>query len=130
LNFCFLLIFSWKKIATEFCILGHLQSIRCLNSKEIKQQNSIKVICTSFRSGFFQLKIKKKTKIQNLTTISIFDTSNMPWSAQKTKSGWLCKYLKSVKTPATEFKVTSLSVEWKKFHINFTRWFENGWWIP
>ena len=34
---------------------------------------------------FFQLKIKKKTKIQNWTTISIFDanfnTLNMTWSA-------------------------------------------------
>ena len=33
------------------------------------------MIFSSFRSDFFELKIKKKTKIQNSKTISIFDAN-------------------------------------------------------
>ena len=58
-----------------------------------KLQSSITVICTSFISDCFQLKIKKKTKIQNSTPISIFDTnfktSNMTWSPHQSYSFWL-----------------------------------------
>ena len=54
LNIWFLLIFSWIKSSTEFCILGQHQArlLRCLDSKEIKLQSSIWGICTSFRSVF------------------------------------------------------------------------------
>ena len=70
LDLCFLLIFRWKKkTATKFCILWFVLLLYLI---------------------FFQLKIKKKTKIQNSKTISIFDanfnTSNMTWSAH------LCAY--------------------------------------
>ena len=50
--------------------------LRCLNSKEIQLHSSLRVICISFRSDFFQLNIKKKTKIWNsTTTISICDAN-------------------------------------------------------
>ena len=71
LNLCFLLIFSWKKWDQIFHFVAPSSYLRCLNSKEIKVQCSIRVIGTSFRSDFFQLKIRKKTKIENSTTISI-----------------------------------------------------------
>ena len=69
-NFCFLLIFSWKKPGPNFAFSDTFKLLRCLKSKQIKLQSSIKVICTSFRPDF-----KKKTKIQNWTTISIFNTN-------------------------------------------------------
>ena len=73
-----------EKLWPKFTVWGVFKPLRCLNTKEIKLQISIGMICTSFRSCFFQLKIKKKTNIQNSTIISIFDanfnTSNMTWS--------------------------------------------------
>ena len=48
-----------KKLQPNFAFLGEFKQLRCLNSKEIKLQSSIGVICTSFRTDFFRLKIKK-----------------------------------------------------------------------
>ena len=85
LNLCFLSIFSWEQNSIKFCIWCTFKLLRCHNSKEIKLQSSIRVMCTSFKSDFSQLKIKKKTKIQNWMTIPTFDAnfsfSNMTCSA-------------------------------------------------
>ena len=56
-NLCFLLIFSWKKAATQ---IYNFKLLRYLNSKEIKRSGSIRVICILFDLIFFQLKIKRK----------------------------------------------------------------------
>ena len=62
LNLCFLLIFSWL----NFAFWGTFKLLRCINTKEIKLQSSIKGILTSFRSDFFswKLKVKQRFKIQ------------------------------------------------------------------
>ena len=67
---CFLLIFSWKMLQPNFAFWDTFMLLKCLNSKEIKLQSSIRVICIMFDLIFFQLKIKKKTEIPSSTTIS------------------------------------------------------------
>ena len=67
-NLCFLLIFSWKKLGLNFAFWDTFKLLKCLNSKEIKLQSSIRVICTSFRSDFFfswKLKRKQRFNIQH-----------------------------------------------------------------
>ena len=71
--FFFLLTFSWKKLKIKFCILGHLQ--KRLNSKKIKLQSSIRVICIILDPVLFSseyLKDNKDSKIDDN-----FKTSNM-----------------------------------------------------
>ena len=67
-NLYFLLNFQLKKkTVKEFCILWHLQAIRCLNSKEIMLKSSIRVTCTFYRSDFFfcwKWKRKQRFKIR------------------------------------------------------------------
>ena len=69
--------FSFHFLQPNFVFWGNFKLLRCLNSKEIKLQSAIRVICTSFRSGFF-------------LTISIFDanfnTSNMTWTPHKSSN--------------------------------------------
>ena len=49
-----------KKLRSNFAFWDTFKLLRCLNSKEIKLQSSIRVIFTSFRSDFFlQLKDSK-----------------------------------------------------------------------
>ena len=45
-NICFHLIFSWKMLKPNFAFWDILMLLRCLNSKEIKLQSSIRVICS------------------------------------------------------------------------------------
>ena len=81
-NICFLLIFSWKMLQPNFAFWDIFMLLRCLNSKEIKLQNSIRVICIIFDLIFFQLKIKIITNIPSSTTISTLrQASNMTWKA-------------------------------------------------
>ena len=47
-NICFLLIFSWKMLQPNFAFWDIFMLLRCLNSKEIKLQSSIRVICIIF----------------------------------------------------------------------------------
>ena len=63
-NICFLLIFSWKMLQPNFAFWDIFMLLRCLNSKEIKLQSSINVICIIFDLIFFQLKIKRKQIFQ------------------------------------------------------------------
>ena len=63
-NICFHLIFSWKMLKPNFAFWDILMLLRCLNSKEIKLQSSINVICIIFDLIFFQLKIKRKQIFQ------------------------------------------------------------------
>jgi len=73
LNLCFLFKFQLKKnLQPNLAFLGTFKLLRCLNSKEIKLQSSIRVIC-----NFFSY-IKKKTKIQHSTTISTLRIWNDP----------------------------------------------------
>ena len=65
----------------NFAFWDILMLLRCLNSKEIKLQSSITLICIIF-DLFFQLKIKNKTNIPSSTTIStLCQASNMTWKA-------------------------------------------------
>jgi hypothetical protein len=83
-NIFFLLIFSWKLLQPNFAFWDIFLLLRCLNSKEIKLQNSIRVICIIFDLIFFQLKIKNITNIPSSTTISTLrQASNMTWIAHK-----------------------------------------------
>ena len=83
-NICFLLIFSWKMLKPNFAFWDIFLQLRCLNSKGIKLQRSIRVICIIFDLIFFQLKIKNITNIPSSTTIStLCQASNMTWIAQK-----------------------------------------------
>ena len=83
-NICFLLIFSWKMLQPNFAFWDILLLLRCLNSKGIKLQRSIRVICIIFDLIFFQLKIKNITNIPSSTTIStLCQASNMTWIAHK-----------------------------------------------
>ena len=62
-NLYFLLNFQLKKkTVKEFCILWHLQAIRCLNSKEIMLKSSIRVTCTFYRSDFFSAENERENK--------------------------------------------------------------------
>ena len=63
-NICFLLIFSWKMLQPNFAFWDIFVLLTCLNSKEIKLQSSIRVICIIFDLIFFQLKIKRKQIFQ------------------------------------------------------------------
>ena len=58
LEYLFSFNFQLKNAATKFCSLGHLLLLRCLNSKEIKLQSSIRVICIIFVLIFFSWKLK------------------------------------------------------------------------
>ena len=83
-SICFLLIFSWKMLQPNFAFWDIFMLLRCLNSKEIKLQSSIRVICIIFDLIFFQLKIKNITNIPSSTTISMLrQASNMTWKAHK-----------------------------------------------
>ena len=53
-----------KKLRLNFAFWGTFKLLRCINSKKIKLQSSITVICTSFRSDFFQRKIKRKQRFK------------------------------------------------------------------
>ena len=64
LSLCFLLIFSWKKMQPNFLFWGNLKLLKCLNSKEIKLQSSIRVICIIFDLIFFSWKLKRKQRFQ------------------------------------------------------------------
>ena len=57
-NICFLLIFSWKMLQPNFAFWDIFMLLRCLNSKEIKLQSSIRVICIIFDLIFFSWKLK------------------------------------------------------------------------
>ena len=82
-NICFLLIFSWKMLKPNFAFWDIFLQLRLLNSKGIKLQRSIRVICIIFDLIFFQLKIKNITNIPSSTTIStLCQASNMTWIAQ------------------------------------------------
>ena len=85
-NLCFLLIFSWKKLRPNFAFWNTFKLLRCLNSKEMKLQSSIKVICTLFS---WNLKEHKDSKFND-----DFNTSTMRWTRQKwkwtNKKGSLC----------------------------------------
>ena len=79
LNLRFLLIFSWKRILrSNFEFWKTFKLLRCINSKEIQIQSSIRVVYTFLDLIFFSWKLK------TLTTISIFNanfnTLNMTWS--------------------------------------------------
>ena len=81
-NICFDLIFSWKMLKPNFAFWDIFLQLRCLNSKGIKLQRSIRVICIIFDLIFFQLKIKNITNIPSSTTIStLCQASNMTWRA-------------------------------------------------
>ena len=56
-NLCFLFIFSWKKLQLNFAFWDTFKLLRCLNSKEIKLQSSIRVICILLDLISVQLKI-------------------------------------------------------------------------
>ena len=57
-NICFLLIFSWKMLQPNFAFWDIFMLLTCLNSKEIKLQSSIRVICIIFDLIFFSWKLK------------------------------------------------------------------------
>ena len=81
-NICFLLFFSWKMLKPNFAFFDIFMLLTCLNSKEIKLQSSIRVICIIFDLIFFQLKIKNITNIPSSKTIStLCQVSNMTWRA-------------------------------------------------
>ena len=63
-NICFLLIFSWKMLQPNFAFWDIFMLLRCLNSKEIKLQSSIRVICIIFDLIFFSWKLKIKQIFQ------------------------------------------------------------------
>ena len=63
-NICFHLIFSWKMLKPNFAFWDILMLLRCLNSKEIKLQSSIRVICIIFDLIFFSWKLKIKQIFQ------------------------------------------------------------------
>ena len=63
-NICFLLIFSWKMLQPNFAFWDIFMLLRCLNSKEIKLQSSIRVICIIFDLIFFSWKLKIKQMFQ------------------------------------------------------------------
>ena len=63
-NICFLLIFSWKMLQPNFAFLDIFMLLRCLNSKEIKLQSSIRVICIIFDLIFFSWKLEIKQIFQ------------------------------------------------------------------
>ena len=63
-NICFLLIFSWKMLQPNFAFWDIFMLLRCLNSKEIKLQSSIRVICIIFDLIFFSWKLKRKQRFQ------------------------------------------------------------------
>ena len=63
-NICFHLIFSWKMLKPNFAFWDILMLLRCLNSKEIKLQSSIRVICIIFDLIFFSWKLKIKHMFQ------------------------------------------------------------------
>ena len=69
-NICFLFIFSWKTLQLNFAFWDTFLLLRFLNWNEIELQSSMGVNCIIFDLIFFQLKIKKKTKIPSSTTIS------------------------------------------------------------
>ena len=64
LNICFLLISSWKMLEPNIAFWGTFMLLRCLNSKEIKLQSSIRVICIIFDLIFFSWKLKRKQRFQ------------------------------------------------------------------
>ena len=59
-----------KKVRPNCAFWDTCKLLRCLNSKEIKLQNSIRGICILLDLVSVQLKIQKKTKITSSTTIS------------------------------------------------------------
>ena len=63
-NICFLLIFSWKMLQPNFAFWDIFMLLTCLNSKEIKLQSSIRVICIIFDLIFFSWKLKIKQIFQ------------------------------------------------------------------
>ena len=116
-NICFLLIFSWKVLQPNFAFWDIFMLLKCLNSKEIKLQSSIRVICIIFNLIFFQLKIKNITNIPSSTTIStLCQVSNMTrkahwsWNVINTKSADVS--LKSIiilKEPRTHKSVLKMN---------------------
>ena len=67
LNFESLFSFDFqlkKKLPPNVAFCGTFKLLRCLNSKEIKLQSWIRVICTSFRYDFFfSWKLKRKQRL-------------------------------------------------------------------
>ena len=63
-NICFLLIFSWTMLQPNFAFRDIFMLLKCLNSKEIKLQSSIWVICIIFDLFFFSWKLKIKQTFQ------------------------------------------------------------------
>ena len=82
-NLCFLLIFSWKKLRPNFAFWDTFKLLRCLNSKEIKLQSSIRVICILLDLISVQLKNLKENKDSKFD--DNFNTSNMTWTRHNTR---------------------------------------------